>query len=67
MLRTFCLNSGNDWDLAVPFVLFTVREVPSESLGFSPNGLLFVHRVRGPLDVVNEAWSNTGQSKAESL
>lgn len=36
-LCAFCSDSGKDWDLAVPFVVFAVREVQSESLGFSPN------------------------------
>jgi len=57
MLRKFCEETGKDWDLGVPFVLFAVREVPTESLGFSPNELVFGHRVRGPLAVVKEAWS----------
>ena len=56
MLRSFCLDHAKDWDQAVPYVLFAVREVPTESLGFSPNELVFGHRVRGPLDVVWEAW-----------
>jgi len=47
-------------------VLFAVREVPTESLGFSPNELVFGHRVRGPLAVVREAWSGEEQS-SESL
>ena len=37
MLRKFCEETGKDWDLGVPFVLFAVREIPNESLGFSPN------------------------------
>lgn len=55
MLRGVCYDSGKDWDLAVPFVLFAVKEVPFESLGFSLNELVFGHRVRGPLDAVREA------------
>lgn len=38
------------------FLLFAVREVPSESLGFSPNELIFGHNVRGPLQLLKEAW-----------
>ncbi len=56
MLRTFCYERDKDWDEAVPYVLFAVREAPTESLGFSPNELVFGHRVRGPLDVVRESW-----------
>ena len=56
MLRSFCLDHQKDWDQAIPYVLFAVREVPTESLGFSPNDLVFGHRVRGPLDVVRDKW-----------
>ena len=66
-MRAFCHDSGKDWDLAVPFVMFAVREVPSESLGFSHNELVFGHRVRGPLDVVREGWSESNGDKAELL
>ena len=67
MLRAFCHDSGKDWDLVVPFVMFAVREVPSESLGFSPNELVFGQCVHGPFDVVREGWSDSGGDKAEPL
>ena len=63
ILRKFCFQHEKDWDVGIPFVLFAIREVPSESLGFSPNELVFGHRVRGPLDVVHEVWS--GQIRDE--
>ena len=67
MLRTFCMDHTPDWDEAVPYVLFAVREAPTESLGFSPNQLVFGHRVRGPLDVVRDAWSRGSVGEAPSL
>ena len=53
--------------MAVPFVMFAAREVPTESLGFSPNELVFGHRVRGPLDVIKDEWckESTSQSLLE--
>ena len=66
MLRSFCHDHDKDWDQAVPYVLFAVREVPGESLGFSPNELVFGHQVRGPLHVVREAWGKP-QSGPSSL
>ena len=54
MIRAFCLEYEKDWDEAVPYLMFAVREVPTESLGFSPNQLVFGHLVRGPLDVVRD-------------
>ncbi len=54
MLRTYCLASGKDWAESLPFLLFAVREVEQESLGFSPADLVFGHSVRGPLKVLSE-------------
>ncbi|MCP4254324.1 MAG: DDE-type integrase/transposase/recombinase, partial [Candidatus Scalindua sp.] len=54
MLRKYCEETGEDWDKGVPFLLFATREVPTESLGFSPNELIFGHQVRGPLQVLKE-------------
>ena len=67
MLRTFCCDHEQDWDEAVPYVLFAVREAPTESLGFSPNQLVFGHRVRGPLDVVKEAWCQSPEGSSSLL
>ena len=67
MLRAFCYDHERDWDEAVPYVMFAVREAPTESLGFAPNELIFGHRVRGPLDVVRDAWCNPQPSRPESL
>ena len=66
LIKKFCYEHEKDWDVAIPFVLFAIREVPTESLGFSPNELVFGHRVRGPLDVVYEGWSGQADS-AEPL
>ena len=67
MLKSFCMDHCKDWDEAVPYVLFAVREVPTESLGFSPNDLVFGHRVRGPLDVVRDAWCDPEDPQTKSL
>ena len=61
------MDHAQDWDEAVPYVMFAVREAPTESLGFSPNQLVFRHRVRGPLDVVRDAWSRSSVGDASSL
>lgn len=53
-LRAICLYTGKDSNFAVPFFMFAVREVSSQSLRFSPSELVFDHRVRGPLDMVKE-------------
>lgn len=56
MLKKVVAEDEHDWDLMLPYVLFTAREVPQASTGFSPFELLFGQRPRGLLDVAQEAW-----------
>ncbi|XP_064090682.1 uncharacterized protein LOC135204397 [Macrobrachium nipponense] len=58
MLRKFCLENKSDWDKSLPFLLFASREIPNESLGFSPFELVFCHQVRGPLKLIKDQWIN---------
>ena len=58
MLKKFTSKNQKDWDEYLPFLLFAYREVPQESTGFSPFELLFGRRVRGPLDVLRECWTD---------
>ena len=37
-------------------MLFAYREIPQSTTGFSPFELLYGREVRGPLDVLKEAW-----------
>lgn len=45
MIRAYCLQTGKDWVEGLPFLLFAAREAVQESLGFSPNELVFGHTV----------------------
>ena len=63
MLRKLTSRSQKDWDDILPYLLFAYREVPQESTGFAPFELLYGHRVRGPLDVLKEAWSEEEMEK----
>ncbi|XP_035235565.1 uncharacterized protein LOC118206694 [Anguilla anguilla] len=56
MLRAYCLEFEKDWDEGVHLMLFAVREVVQESLGFSPAELVFGHTVPGPLKLLKEKW-----------
>ena len=38
-------------------VLFVYREVPEESLGFSPFELVYGRAVRGPITIFKELWT----------
>ena len=48
MLRRMCAERPKDWDRYLPALLFAVREVPQESLGFSPFELLYGRNVCSP-------------------
>ncbi len=54
LLRAYCVELNRDWEEGLPWLLLAAREVQQESLGFSPNDLVFGHRVRGPLSVLRE-------------
>lgn len=54
MLKSFCYDHETDWDKGVDMLLFAIREVPNESLGFSPFELVYGYEVRGPLKMFKE-------------
>ena len=58
MLKRVLLTMGaehpNDWDKYLPTLLFAVREILQESLGFSPFELLYGRYVRGPMQILRE-------------
>ena len=57
VLLTMCAERPNDWEKYLPALLFAVREIPQESLGFSPFELLYGRNVRGPMQILRELWS----------
>ena len=57
MLRRMCQERPRDWDRYLPALLFAYREVPHESLGYSPFELMYGREVRGPLTVLKELWT----------
>ena len=57
VLPTMCAERPNDWDKYLPALLFAVRKIPQESLGFSPFELLYGRNVRGPMQILRELWS----------
>ena len=57
MLRRMCAERPKDWDKYPSALLFAIREVPQESLGFSPFELLYGCSVRGPMAILRELWS----------
>ena len=63
MLRRMCAERPKDWDKYLPALLFAIREVPQESLGFSPFELLYGRSVRGPMAILRELWSGEVNDK----
>ncbi|XP_062603479.1 uncharacterized protein LOC134265246 [Saccostrea cucullata] len=54
MLKRLCSEKPKDWDKYLSAVLFAYREVPQESLGFSPFELVYGRSVRGPISILKE-------------
>ena len=50
-----CAERPKDWDKYLPALLFAIREVPQESLGFSMFELLYIRNVKGPMAIL--LWS----------
>ena len=63
MLRRMCAERPKDWDKYLPALLFAIREVPQESLGFSPFELLYGRNVKGPMAILRELWSEEVQDE----
>ena len=57
MVKKMCQERPQDWDCYLPAVMFTYREVPQASTGFSPFELLYGRIVRGPMQVLKELWT----------
>ena len=53
-----CTERPKDWDRYLPALLFAVREVPQESLGFSPFELLYGRNVPGPMAIFRKLWTD---------
>jgi len=53
MLSSLTENFPDSWDTALPWILFAYREMPVETLGFSPFDLLFGRSVAGPLSLLS--------------
>lgn len=54
MLKKAIDKNGRNWDQILSYLLFTVRELPQPSTGFSSLDLLYSHKPRGLLDIAME-------------
>jgi transposase InsO family protein/predicted transcriptional regulator len=62
MIRALTDSFNNDWDECLPWILFAYREIPVETLGFSPFELTFGRHVYGPLGMLKSSWLRNEQS-----
>ena len=58
MLKKTCMDHPEEWDRYINIVLFAYREIPNDTLKFSPFELLYGRNVRGPLAILHELVSN---------
>ena len=56
-MLTKAAREGHDWVGQVPFALFALRAAPNRDTGFSPFELVYGRRVRTPLDVLYQGWT----------
>ena len=56
MLKKMCSEQPQDWDKYINALLFAYREVPQDSLGFSPFEILYRRSVHGPMAILKELW-----------
>ncbi|XP_068234180.1 uncharacterized protein [Palaemon carinicauda] len=64
-LTKYCQEHQTDWNEGLPFVLYAIRNIRQESLGYSPAELLYGKKVKGPLEILYDMW--TDQSKEVTL
>lgn len=57
MLKRMCSERPKDWDRYINSLLFASREIPQESLKFSPFELVYGRTVRGPMAILKELWT----------
>ena len=56
MLHFAMRDYGRQWHLVVPYLVWSLREVPNSTTGYSPHLLLFGRMPRGPLCILKESW-----------
>ncbi|KAK7108528.1 hypothetical protein V1264_016261 [Littorina saxatilis] len=62
MLKKLAMEQPEKWDEFIPALLFAYREVPQDSLGFSPFELLYGRTVKGPMQILRQLWTEEGAS-----
>ncbi|XP_068225001.1 uncharacterized protein, partial [Palaemon carinicauda] len=58
IIKKICSDYPRCWHRYLPCALFAVREIPNNTLGFSPFELIYGQNVRGPLSILKELFTN---------
>ena len=58
ILKKVCSDKPKDWDRYINIALFAYREIPHDTLKYSPFELLYGRNVRGPLAIYYELLTN---------
>ena len=58
IIRKFIHQNTESWDRTLPFLLFAIRNVPSETTKISANEIVFGRQLRGLLDIARDVWTN---------
>ena len=57
-LRRLVADIPRQWDKYVPAALFSFRDTPHDTTGYSPFELIYGHKVRGPVEFLAECWDS---------
>ena len=63
MIRRVASDRPRDWDRYIAPLLFSYRELPNESTGFSPFELMFGRSPRGPMALLKDMWTGSDVDK----
>ena len=58
ILRKVAENEPQNWDRFISAALFAYREIPNETTGISPYELVFGRKVRGPMTILKNIFTN---------
>ena len=67
ILKKLCTTNVQAWHRLIPCALFALRELPSDSAGFSPSEILYGRQIRGPLTILHDLWTEKGLSEDQQL
>ena len=61
IIRKLVQENPKSWDQLLPYVLFSLREVPNSATGYSAAELVYGRKFRGLLTILRESWTGHDQ------